>query len=79
VEPVTTGGQYCTDNPAIELISGPSTIGAGESATQTWSVGQAGLEVVNFNGTYAFTFGTYAGAEIMTEVMAGTITNCAFL
>ena len=79
VEPVTTGGQYCTDNPAIELISGPSTVNAGDSATQTWSIGQAGLEVINFGGTYAFTMGTYAGSEILTEVMAGTITNCSFM
>lgn len=77
VEPVTTGGTYCTDNPAIELISGPTSIGAGQTDVQTWSVGQAGLEVVNFNGAYAFTMGTFAGEEVLMAVMGGEVPNCS--
>jgi hypothetical protein len=78
VEPVSEGGQYCTDNPAFQLLSGPSTVAAGNTETQTWSVGQEGLEVINFNGAYAFTMGTLAPDAIMMAVINGEVANCSF-
>ncbi len=76
VEPITEGGEICTDNPAISTISAPSTLAPGESDIMEFSVGQEGLEVINMNGTYAFTIGTLAPDPTAILTYALEAPNC---
>jgi hypothetical protein len=80
ISPVTEGGEFCTDHPAFSYISGaPSDLGPGESATLEFTVGQAGLEVINLGGSYGFTMGTLAGdlGTLIGHLTDGSSVNCS--
>ena len=79
VDPVTEGGEFCTDHPAFSYVSGPSSLGAGETGTMEFTVGQAGVEVINFSGGYAFTIGTLAPdiGTLLGHLTDGSSVNCS--
>lgn len=59
VTQVTEGGSVAPDNPAFQYVGGaPLSLEAGQSGELQFTVGQAGCEVINFDGVYAFTMGT---------------------
>ncbi len=80
VDPITEGGEFCTDHPAFNYEGGsPGSLAGGESATLEYSVGQAGVEVINFNGTYAFSIGTIAPdiGALIGHLTDGSSVNCS--
>jgi hypothetical protein len=77
VEPITEGGAMCPDFAPISYVSGaPSSLAPGESATLTFSVGQAGLDIINLGSGDSFTIGTLA-ADV-NSVLNWVIENCGF-
>jgi len=77
VDPITEGGTMCPDFAPISYVSGaPSSLAPGESATLTFSVGQAGLDVINLGSGDTFTVGTLAAD--FDSVFNWGIENCSF-
>ena len=84
VDPLTEGGTMCPDFGPISYVSGaPSALSPGDSATLTFSVGQAGLDVINLGSGDSFTIGTMAPPANPLEVLDSEIftwgmDNCGF-
>ena len=84
VDPVTEGGQLCADYGPISYTGGAaSSLSPGESTTLNFSVGQAGLEVINLGSGDSFTIGTFPPpadplAVFDSEMFTWGIDNCGF-
>ena len=79
IDPITEGGSMCPDFGPISYVGGagtPSSLAPGESATLSFSVGQAGLEVINLGSGDSFTIGTVAAD--FDSVFNWGIDNCGF-
>jgi hypothetical protein len=60
VSSVTEGGTVVSDNPAFSYNGGtplPWSLTGGDEATMDFTIGSEGCEVINFDGSYAFSIG----------------------